>query len=280
MFVRNRVLNYLLALLAAVAMPVYAQTLFDINNATSVQQAVDAIKTTLEGQGRRIVATINHSGAAAGVGLSLRDTQLVIFSDPHADALSIARSRTFGIDLPNKLLVWQNAAGKIRVTSNPVSYLAERHRVRLLDPLLERMQRAQGQFDRDKGLVTVESSQSLDATVAAIRAAIQRAGLNSLLIDHAANAKAAQISLPPTQLILFGNPRVGTPLMQDEQQIGIDLPLKFLVWASHDGRVLITYNDPAFLAKRHDIQGLEDVLAGIANTLKNLANAGATALPQ
>lgn len=256
-----------------VAPAALADNRYSIEEAATVQEAVDSIKATLEEQGRKVVATVNHGAAAAGVGLSLRDTQVILYSDPDVDTHLIRQRRTMGIDLPNKILVWQNAAGQIRVTANPVSYLALRHRLRLGNGLLDNLQRSSNQFDRDNGLVSVESKQSVEATVAAIRAAIQRAGLNSQLIDHAADGKRG---LPPTQLILFGNPRVGTLLMQNEQQIGIDLPLKMLVWKRHDGQVVITYNDPVFIGKRHDIEGLDDVLLAMTTTLQNLAAAGAT----
>ena len=72
-------------------------------------------------------------------------------------------------------------------------------------------------------------------------------------VDHAANATAAGMSLRPTELVIFGNPKGGTVLMQDQQRAGIDLPLKALVWEDADGRVSVTYNDPAWIARRHSI---------------------------
>ena len=77
-----------------------------------------------------------------------------------------------------------------------------------------------------------------------------------------------------SQLIVFGNPLVGTLLMQNQQAIGLDLPLKFLVWENEDGQVNITHNDPVFLGKRHGLQGLDLMLGNIANRLKQLANEG------
>ncbi len=72
-------------------------------------------------------------------------------------------------------------------------------------------------------------------------------------VDHAANATAAGMSLRPTELIIFGNPKDGTVLMQDQQRAGVDLPLKALVWEDADGRVSVTYNDPAWIVRRHGI---------------------------
>jgi len=76
----------------------------------------------------------------------------------------------------------------------------------------------------------------------------------------------------PAQLIIFGNPKIGTPLMQNRQSIGLDLPQKFLVWEDEEGLTHVTFNDPKFLGKRHGLQGMDTLLSNIANRLKTLAN--------
>ena len=74
-------------------------------------------------------------------------------------------------------------------------------------------------------------------------------------IDHAAGAAGMGLSLRPTELLIFGNARGGTPLMQSVQTIGIDLPLKALVWQDASGKTWLSYNDPAGLAERHGVSG-------------------------
>ena len=86
-------------------------------------------------------------------------------------------------------------------------------------------------------------------------------------INHAALASAAGLNLRPTEVIIFGNPRGGTPLMQANQTIGIDLPLKALVWQDAPGQTWLSYNDPAWLAKRHGVNGAERVIAMMSSTL-------------
>jgi uncharacterized protein (DUF302 family) len=89
-------------------------------------------------------------------------------------------------------------------------------------------------------------------------------------IDHAAAATKAGLALAPTDLLIFGAAKGGTPLMQAQQSMGIDLPLKALVWQEEDGRTLLGYNDPAWLAKRHGVENdkviaaMRDVLAAVA----------------
>ena len=78
-------------------------------------------------------------------------------------------------------------------------------------------------------------------------------------IDHAANAADAGLNLRPTELIIFGNARGGTPLMQSAQTIGIDLPLKALVWQDASGKTWISYNEPSWIAQRHGVTKAEPI---------------------
>ncbi|WP_458184990.1 DUF302 domain-containing protein [Haladaptatus sp. NG-WS-4] len=124
----------------------------------------------------------------------------------------------------------------------------------------------------ENGLVTVESEQDFDETVGRIEADIENIEALTLLttVDHAENAQSVGLDLPPTTLLIFGNPQVGTPLMQASRTIGIDLPQKMLVW--QDGETVnVTYNDPQYLADRHGIEGRRQQLRAIAEVLRALA---------
>lgn len=123
-----------------------------------------------------------------------------------------------------------------------------------------------------EGLITVESSRSVQETMDRLETALEENDLVIVArIDHAANAENADLELRPTQLIIFGNPQLGTPLMQSAQTVAIDLPQKFLAWEDADGTVYLSYNDPAYLAERHSISGEDDVLQQISNALAMLA---------
>ncbi|MEM8604355.1 MAG: DUF302 domain-containing protein [Cyanobacteria bacterium P01_H01_bin.121] len=92
-------------------------------------------------------------------------------------------------------------------------------------------------------------------------------------IDHAAGAESVDLELRPTQLIIFGNPKVGTPLMQCNQQTAIDLPQKALIWEDEAGQVWMSYNDPQYLGQRHTLDACAEVLGRIEMVLANLVNA-------
>jgi uncharacterized protein (DUF302 family) len=107
-----------------------------------------------------------------------------------------------------------------------------------------------------QGLTTLPSSNGPKDTMDRLEAAVKAKGMTVFArIDHAAGATAAGLSLPPTEVLIFGNAKAGTPLMQSVQTIGLDLPLKALVWQDGSGHTWLSYNDPAWLAKRHGLGG-------------------------
>ncbi len=134
-----------------------------------------------------------------------------------------------------------------------------------------------GVADDVPGLVTLESANSVEETMDRLEAMIEEQGLIVVArVDHAANADGVGMELRPTQLLIFGNPELGTQLMQAEQTVGIDLPQKFLAWEAEDGTVYLGWNNPALLAERHGLEGQDELLDMISNALATLAE-GATA---
>lgn len=122
------------------------------------------------------------------------------------------------------------------------------------------------------GMVASASNFDPKETVDRLAAAIARRGMTVLArIDHAAAAEGAGLELRPTTLVVFGNPKGGTPLMQSAQTCGIDLPLKALVWQDAEGRTHLAYNDPAWIASRHAIENAQQTLALMASTLAAIA---------
>jgi len=128
------------------------------------------------------------------------------------------------------------------------------------------------------GLISLASNHPVRETMDRLEAMLREKGITIFArIDHAAGAAAVDMPLRPTGLVIFGNPRAGTPLMQARQSIGIDLPLKMLGWQDAAGKVWLVYNDPAWLARRHGLGGeAEAAVAGLAKALAMLA-AGAVA---
>jgi uncharacterized protein (DUF302 family) len=118
------------------------------------------------------------------------------------------------------------------------------------------------------GLITLPSSFGPQDTVRRLEATVKARGMTVFArIDHAAGAADALLALRPTELVIFGNARAGTPLMQRDQAIGIELPLKALVWQDAAGKTWLSYNDPGWLVKRY-VMGAE-----VQTTVANLSAA-------
>jgi uncharacterized protein (DUF302 family) len=128
------------------------------------------------------------------------------------------------------------------------------------------------------GLVTLASSSNAKGTIDKLEAALKAGGATIFArVDHAAGATSAGLTLRPTELLIFGNPKGGTPLMQSQQSAGIDLPMKALAWEDAAGKTWLSYNDPAWIATRHALSPeTAKVVEGLAAALKG-ATAKATA---
>lgn len=129
-----------------------------------------------------------------------------------------------------------------------------------------------------EGMVTLKSPHSVADTAIKLERILAEKGMTVFgRIDHAEGAQAAGLELRPTQVVIFGNPKVGTPLMHCAQSVAIDLPQKMLVWQDEDGQVWLGYNDPQYLKERHGIEGdkCDEVLARIEGALGNVARAAA-----
>jgi len=123
------------------------------------------------------------------------------------------------------------------------------------------------------GLTSIASRFGPNETMNRLEAEVKARGMTVFArIDHAAGAVEAGLSLRPTEVLIFGNAKTGTPLMQAVQTIAIDLPLKALVWQDASGDTWLSYNDPAWLAQRHRLgHDAEAVIGGMAVALGAIA---------
>tara|TARA_B100000745_G_scaffold113071_1_gene72782 strand:+ start:1694 stop:2143 length:450 start_codon:yes stop_codon:yes gene_type:complete len=126
------------------------------------------------------------------------------------------------------------------------------------------------------GLISVESHYSVKETADRFESLIKKKGLTLFTrIDHQKNAAGVDLPLNASEVIIFGNPKIGTPLMQCSELIAIDLPQKVLIREDNDKKVWLSYNDPEYLKERHQVKGCEPILEKIAGALKGLSKAAA-----
>ena len=123
------------------------------------------------------------------------------------------------------------------------------------------------------GIVTILSHHSVDQTVQRLEGILQAKGVKLFsVIDHSGEAEKAGMQMRPTKLLIFGNPKAGTPLMIASPSIAIDLPMKVLVWEDADGKVRVSYNTAGYLQSRH---GLSPELAQNIAVVETLATKAA-----
>lgn len=124
----------------------------------------------------------------------------------------------------------------------------------------------------DNGMVNIKSAHDVKTTTDRLEKALKAKGMTIFnRIDHAAGAKKIGGTLRGTELVIFGNPKVGTPLMQCSQSTAIDLPQKALIWEDGTGQVWFSYNNPTYLKDRHSIKGCDEVIGKIGKALGNFA---------
>jgi len=131
--------------------------------------------------------------------------------------------------------------------------------------------------DAKQDLVSYHSPYTVQETANRFEAIAKSKGITIFArIDHQKNAAGINLALRPTQLIIFGNPKIGTPLMLCAQDVAIDLPQKILIKEDESSNVWLSYNNPAYLKHRHNINGCDGVLTKVTAVLKKLASATVT----
>jgi uncharacterized protein (DUF302 family)/uncharacterized membrane protein YidH (DUF202 family) len=128
-------------------------------------------------------------------------------------------------------------------------------------------------ISKGEGIIDVPSQHSVDKTVEDLKGILAAKGVALFaLVDHGGEAEKVGMKMPPTKLLIFGNPKAGTPLMLAAPSVAIDLPLKILVWEDGQGKVWVSYNSPAYLQERHGLP--QELLQNIAVVQTLAAKAG------
>ena len=126
--------------------------------------------------------------------------------------------------------------------------------------------------EQANGVIRIKSMHSVTTTVDKLESALKSKGMTIFKrVSHSDGASKVGLELRPTELLIFGNPKVGTPLMQCQQLAALDLPQKALVYEDENGQVWFAYNDPEYIANRHNITGCDDVVSKISRALFNFS---------
>ena len=258
----------------------------------SFQETYTALHSALSAnENIKIVAEVNHTANAESVGEALNSTRIIFFGNPNLGTPLMQQNQLAGLDLPQKIVVYQNTENEVYAGFNNTAYFSSRHTLNgvatlpIIQGALENLSKGASQDSIvaatdsaaivEEGIISkTTNSKSFDAVYNSLKMAIENNENLKIIaeLDHQANAASIGQELDPTRIIIFGNPNLGTSLMQNAQTTALDLPQKMLVWQNTEGAVQVAYNDPAFLVKRHGITANETVLETIAIALDNLSN--------
>lgn len=255
-----------------------------------VAETVRRLSDGLSAAGGMVVAAVDHAANARSVGAQLRPTTVVVGGAPRAGTpLMVARQQA-GVLLPQKYLVWQDEAGTVRLAYNAADYLAlvvdaDATAARALAEGSARLAAAATGAERPSSTgpsptggayLTTLSSDADPATLRRLQEAVAAKSLTpAAVVDHTTAAAAIGTTLRPTTVLLVGNPAAGTPLIQANQSMGVDLPLRFLIWQGEDGTTRVGYPDIARLAQRHGIPADSGLVTMVRNGAAAFASAAA-----
>lgn len=260
------------------------------SNAIGVYTAI--VTTLTDNPNIGIVAQIDHAANAENASLPLDFTRTVIFGNPNLGTPLMQINPQVGLDLPQKIIVYTDTDGQTVAAYNSTDYLSNRHNVGsaatidMISGALSNIVAAATDSTTtvnadtttlNEGIITVQSSNDFDTTYSNIVTELSNIEPISIIaeVNHQANAASIDVTLNPLRLIVFGNPALGTPLMQESSTTAVDLPQKMLVYQNDMDEVVIIYNDPFFTAERHGVTDNDDTLTTISGALENIANAGA-----
>lgn len=257
----------------------------------AVQGAYNQLKNKLKkNEAISIIAEIDHSENAKSINEELGYIKLIFFGNPVLGTPLMQKNQLAGIDLPQKVLFYKNENKDNLIIYNSVDYLKSRHDLegvktlskmsRALENLISGVSKSDVQesgwvsVSFKEGIITKKSKLSFEETYTRLKNTLVENPKISIMaeLDHRENAARVGLELQPTRILVFGTPELGTPLMQKEASIGLDLPQKMLVWENEEG-VFVSYNDPFSIAKRHSVENNEEVLRKISGALESISNA-------
>ncbi|MFT4533616.1 MAG: hypothetical protein ACJA1A_001544 [Saprospiraceae bacterium] len=254
-------------------------------------EVYSAIISTLESiEAISILSEVDHINSASTVEMTLPYTHVVLFGNPSLGTPLMQENILTGLDLPQKILVTENLDGSTDISFNDPSYLKGRYKL-VNDTLLAKIRTAltnivgssdgkvtlktTSKISKHEGIISTTSNNAFEETYTAIKTAISNNDKLKVTaeLNHKMNAASVNMELANSKLIIFGNPDLGSPLMIKNQKLGLELPQKMLIY-ERNGQVMISYNDPAFLLNRFNIEGESEIASKISDALASIAAAG------
>lgn len=253
----------------------------------SVVKVAEHLKKVLVTKGFTIMADIDHAKGAETVGLVLRPTRTLIFGNPKGGTLLMQQSQEIGIDLPLKLVVWEDEKGLIHTSYYNATTLVNRYGITQPEAVIDNVNNmfialtgSSGkaldliETNTTKELIVKKTFLNVEETFNKLKEIVRAKGLQIMAeIPHDKGAAKVNLELRPTRVLVFGNPKIGTMFMQSNQEMALDLPFKVLVYQNKKGETLLSYHDATFLTNRYGITDKEAIVQKVNIALDAITNA-------
>ncbi|MCF4101969.1 DUF302 domain-containing protein [Gillisia sp. M10.2A] len=241
------------------------------------------------------IIEVDLAANARSLGRVLHPLKVVLFQNPELDSNLLQRNQLAGLDLPHKILVYQNSDDVVYALYNSVAYLVSRYNLQETENLDQISETLEGlatsatsaevkrasniTVEAEEGIITKVSNLNFEETYSNLVNAISLNENFKVIgeIDHQTNASDVGVNLSPTKLILLENIVLETSLVQSSQTLALDLPLKILVWEDEGGMVKISYNNPFYLEERHSITNHQTELEQLLVALDEFSSVAAAA---
>lgn len=259
----------------------------DKENTVSVAEVAQKLITVLTSKGFKIIADINHQEGAQKMNLDLRPTRTLVFGNPKGGTLLMHQAQEMALDLPLKVLIWEDEKNEVKISYFNGTDLTSRYGITNPEALINKIdglftgitgdrgeQLSQDNGSLLKTIIRKKSPYDAATTYNRLQEIITEKGLTIMAkVPHDKAAASVGLELRPTRLLLFGNPKVGTLFMQSDQRMGLDLPLKVLVYENESGEVFVSYYDASFLTKRYKIEDKDAVVQKVNGALDAITEA-------
>ncbi len=237
-----------------------------------------------------ILSELNYSEMAQSIGQDLKTTKTVFFGNPNLGTPLMQTNPLTGLDLPQKI-VYLNTEDSNRILYNDMDYLNHRYGLddhpnlsiisNTLKALVEKTSnssiedKSKFKIKRHEGIITKTSNYDFGTTKDYLLTLLESNNDFKIIaeLDHQANAKKANLEMNPSFLVVFSNPKLDIPLLQNQQNMALDLPQKMLIWQNDEGEVFVSYNDSYFLSDRHQLNVDKNILKKINLLLDNISSA-------
>ena len=257
------------------------------SNVSADASAKNLLRVINENENLGLVAYFEHHKMANLKDLVLDKTHTVFFGNPRVGTPLMQKDQLIALDLPQKILTFDQGKDSYLYRLS-TSYLADRYDVSFselskmtfaLDGLCQEIADNQNRdmkspdVKEHQGVVTLKSNKTFDQAVEAIHSQIENEESIKIMaeVDHQKNAASVDMQLRPTYVIMFGNPKAGIPLIQENRSVAVELPMKFLIYEEANGDVKIVYKDMQFLFNRYNLNSKENDGTEINQMLEKIA---------